>query len=394
MNRYLYSFSFCITCALLLGCQTARWESTSVSSGELLVDNHFVGDTYQPETMQQIFALPEATKRELQHIVAGQNIAERKAKSVLRYILSFADDGLLYDNAATRTAAETLTYGRANCLSLSILAFSMAKEVGMDAVFQDVQIPEYWTSEMNQTWLNGHVNLRLRQNKLSNNNIGISLLGRDIVVDFDPYTLKNRFAEHEIRAKRVVAMFYNNKAARAFSLENYAQAYRYYRAAAEIDADFAVTWSNLAILYRVHGLYDLAERSYNFSLSLDPTSTNTLSNLAYLYRLTGSISKAKQLEQQVLAHRRSNPYYYIMLGNEAFKRDELQEAISQFKNSLQLDRQNHEAYFGLARTYYLLDNTNRASYYMEKALRFATTEQDQQRYEYKLAILNRIAVVN
>lgn len=394
MNSYFFSFCLlCFTCCVLAGCQTARWEASTDTPDNLLVDSHFSGETYDPESMQQIFTLPQHTKRELIKVVGKENVAEQKAKAVLSYILSFADDGLLYDNASTRTAAETLNHGSANCLSLSILAYSMAKEVGMDAVFQDVQIPEYWTSDMNQSWLNGHVNLRLRQSKLSNN-IGISLLGRDIVVDFDPYTLKNRFAEHEISAKRVTAMFYNNKAALAFSQGNYAQAYRYYQAAAEIDAKFAVTWSNLAILYRIHGDYDLAERSYHYSLSLDPTSTNTLSNLAFLYRQTGEQAKAKQLEQRVLAERRNNPYYYLMLGNEAFKREQLQQAISQYKNSLQLDRKIHEAYFGLAKTYYLLKNTGRASYYMEKALRSATTEQDQHRYEHKLAVLNQIAAVH
>lgn len=376
---------------LLCSCQTASWPQVYEKPENLLTDEYFKGDTYQPETMQQIFTLPDNARRDLVRIVSGENIAERKAKAVLEFIFSYADDGLLYDHASTRTAAETLAYGRANCLSLSILAFSLAKEAGMDAVFQDVQIPEYWTTDMNQSWLNGHVNVKLRQNQISGSNIGISLLGRDIVVDFDPYTLKNRFPEHEISMQRVVAMFHNNKAAAAFSEGNHAQAYRYYRAAIDADPKFAVTWSNLAVLYRINGLNELARRSYYFSLSLDPTSTNTLSNLAFLYRQTGEVKKAKLLEDRVLTKRNNNPYYYLMLGNEAYKRNDLNEAINQYNRTLQLDRQNHEAYFGLAKTYYLLDNNSRASHYLEKAVRTATSTQDQHRYEHKLAILNQVA---
>jgi tetratricopeptide (TPR) repeat protein len=392
MGRVLKSQAFISLVAVLLcSCQSTQWSKVKDDPAALLVDAHFNGQTYSPETEQQIFTLPEDTRRQLHRVINGQNVAERKAKKVLEFIFSYADDGLLYDNASTRTATETLAFGRANCLSLSILAFSMAKEVGMEAVFQDVQIPEYWTSDMNQSWLNGHINVKLRQNQITDNNIGISLLGRDIVVDFDPYTLKNRFPEHEINVQRVVAMFHNNKAASAFSDGNHAQAYRYYRAAIDADPKFAVTWSNLAVLYRVNGLHELAERSYHYSLSLDPTSTNTLSNLAYLYRQIGEVNKAKLLEERVLAKRNSNPYYYLMLGNEAYKRADLNEAINQYNRSLQLDRQNHEAYFGLARTYYLLENSSRASHFLEKALRTATTTQDQQRYEHKLSILNQVA---
>jgi tetratricopeptide (TPR) repeat protein len=391
-------FSFTVVIGLftlvLQGCQTTLPLAEVDDPTTLFVDHAFRGPVQTPETMSEIFSLPENIKHDLKRVISGHNAAERKAKAVLEFMLAYADDGLLYDNASTKTAAETLAYGRANCLSLSILTYSMATELGMDAVFQDVQIPEYWTSEANQTWLNRHVNVRLRQKNLADNGLGFSLLGSDVIVDFDPYTSKKRFPAYQISAQRVVAMYHNNKAASAFGDGHYAQAYRYYKAAAQIDPDFAVTWSNLAILYRVHGLYDMAERSYNYSLRLDPSSTNTLSNLAFLYRKTGNIKQAQQLEARVIAKRRSNPYYYLMLGNEAFKRADWSEAVAEFRRSLNLDAQIHEAYFGLAKTYYELDNTLQASHYMEKALRTATTTQDQQRYEHKLAILNQVAAAH
>ena len=61
-----------------------------------------------------------------------------------------------------------------------------------------------------------------------------------------------------------------------------------------------------------------------------------------MYRQTGRTYQAKQLEERVVAKRRNNPYYYLMLGNEAFKRSDLTEAIAQYNQAVQLDRQNHE----------------------------------------------------
>jgi Flp pilus assembly protein TadD len=395
MNRHPFlSLITCITAAVLFGCQTTPQIFSNDKPEALLVNKHFAGETHEPESITEIFALPDNIKQQLRKVSNAHKDTSRKAKAIVSFILSYADDGLLYDSVSTRTAAQTLANGRANCLSLSILAYSLASELGLDAVFQDVQIPEYWTSDLNRSWLNGHVNVRLRQKDIADSGFGLTILGTDVVVDFDPYSSKTNFPAKLINRQRVVAMFYNNKAAHAFASDDYAQAYRYYRAAAQLDPKFAVTWSNLAILYRVHGFYDLAERSYNFSLSLDPTSTNTLSNLALLYRHIGEIDKARALEERVLAKRNSNPYYYLMLGNEAYRSDDLKQALSHFSRALRLDRQNHEAFFGLAKTYYMLENTERASHFLGKALRSATSIQDQRRYEYKLAMLNQLAAAH
>lgn len=395
MHRYLFfSLTICFVAAAVVGCQSNVKAPFNGDPQSLLVNTNFTGETHEPESTVEIFALPDSIKQQLKKVSNPHHDTSRKAKAIISFILTYADNGLLYDNSSTLIAAETVANGRANCLSLSILAYSMATELGLDAVFQDVQIPEYWTSDSNQSWLNGHVNVRLLQKDISDNTFGLTLLGKDIVVDFDPFSSKQNFPARLISRDRVIAMFYNNKAAQAFSEKNYAQAFAYYEAAATIDPNFAVTWSNIGILYRIHGMYRLAEQSYNLSLHLDPDSMNTLSNLAFLYQKTGRKKEANQLERQVLAKRNSNPYYYLMLGNEAFKRSDMKEAISQFNRSLQLERRNHEAYFGLAKTYYALQDTARVSLYLEKALRAASSAHEQQRYQHKLAILNQVAAAH
>ncbi|MBZ9613751.1 tetratricopeptide repeat protein [Rheinheimera maricola] len=374
----------------LCSCQSLS-PGQRVSSEHLFVDLQLAGETTQPETAEQIFALPPQTKVQLNELLSSNQSVEQRTKAVLKLIFSYAQDGLLYDNEATKTAGETIASGKANCLSLSILTYSMAKELGMVPVFQDVKIPEYWTSMLRQTWLNGHVNVRLKQNRNLEGVAGFVLLGNDIVVDFDPYSLKQKFPEKTISQQRIVAMFHNNKAAVAYAQGNMAKAYTYYQAAAAADPDFAVTWSNLGVLYRQHGLPDLAEKSYRHSLALDPYSTNALANLAFLYRQQGDIERATPIEQKVMLKRRSNPYYHLMLGNEAFIRNEHENAISHFKKGISLDQNNHESYFGLAKSFYALNDDKLAEYYLEKAHHYALSKDDQQRYKNKLSILNQTA---
>ena len=391
MNTVI-SVSFAVTLLALTSCQHTPAQWSRMEAEKLLVDEaRFQGELHPIETVEEIFNLPQAHKDELSQLKSAQLGMTERSTAILKYILAHTGDSLTYNHTVTRTVGETLATRQANCLSLSILTYSIAREVGIDAAFQDVKIPEYWSSDTNQTWLNGHINLKLLQNRQLNYNSGLVLLGSDIVIDFDRNTIKQRFATETIKPKRVVAMFYNNKAAENLDRYNLAQTYRYYRAAIAVDPDYAVTWSNLAVLYRQQNLYTLAEQVYHHSLALDPTSTNALANLAVLYRYNGNINAARQLEQQVHEKRKSNPWYYVMLGNEAVKRNELDEAIALFQQALALNNDTHEALFGLARSYFALNNTLKASHYLEKARRAAKSTEDKQRYQHKISALNRLA---
>lgn len=382
---------------LLSGCQTAPPQQQQLPYNHqtlLIAPQTFTGEIRPVETEQQIYQLPEPVQAHLVRLMnSTQGISER-SKALLKYIFTFAHDELIYDNSATKTVSETLAAGKANCLSLSILAYSMAKEVGLKAVFQDVAIPEYWTSEQNTTWLNGHVNLRIVQNTLPENHSGVILFGRDVVVDFDPAILKQRFATTELHKDKVTAMFYNNKAAEELNQSRDAQAYQYYLAAIDIAPDFALTWANLGVLYRQYGLEQQAENAYLHSLRLDPKSINTMSNLAFLYHKQQRQHEAAQLMQQVYQARKNNPYYYLMLGNEALRRDDIDIAISHYQHAVRLDRYVHEAYFGLAKAYYQLNDAVQAERYLQRAKRSAPTLQDKEQYQHKLSILQQFASVH
>ncbi len=391
----IYTAVLPLLLAALAGCQSVQNPGITHHYQALLVDAQtFAGDTRPVEPEAQIYALPADTRLELQRIMSpGKGMSERSAM-ILKYIFAFAHQELLYDNSATKTVSETLAYGKANCLSLSILAYSMAHEAGLRAIFQDVAIPEYCTSAQNATWLNGHVNLRIMQNSAPEKHSGLIVFGRDLVVDFDPAILKQRFATTALDKKRVTAMFYNNKAAEELNRQQDAQAFQYYLAAIEIDPAFATTWSNLGVLYRRHGLEQQAEQVYLYSLKLEPDSINTMANLAFLYHISDRAAQAVPLLQRVNQARRNNPYYYLMLGNEALRRNDISEAISQYEQAVRLDKNNHEAYFGLARAYYQMDNNIQAERYLQRAKRSAPSRQEKDQYQRKLTSLLQIASVH
>ncbi|MGI5310254.1 tetratricopeptide repeat protein [Rheinheimera sp. WS51] len=401
---YRHTLFLVLFVPLIVSCQSSgvSQQNNVIASNLLVGADSFKNSDDTPihsiETPTEIFRLPKEEKDKLNLIVADYESSLDSGKSLKEsiqplydFILSYADTGLLYENTATRTVSETLNYGKANCLSLSILAYSLAEESGLEATFQDVDIPEFWTNELNQTWLNGHVNVRLKKYYQDYNNNAILKTIRYIVVDFDPYSRKKRFKTTDITKQRILAMFYNNKAAIAIAEKNYKQAYLYYTAAIEADSKLAITWSNLGVLYRTHNLFQLAEQAYHYSLSLDPFSTNTMSNLAYLYQHIGKTSQAAELERIVQMKRKNNPYYFLMLGAEAFQQEKFKESIKYYKTALILDNDNHDAYFGLAKNYVLLNELTLAKRFINKAKTHTTSIENKMNYQRKLSILNQLA---
>uniref|UniRef100_A0A486XIT4 TPR domain protein n=1 Tax=Rheinheimera sp. BAL341 TaxID=1708203 RepID=A0A486XIT4_9GAMM len=389
MNIYKIIIILLVTGSV--GCQSTLTSVPPPSEELWLAEQSFDGQLSDIPSTEEIFSLSEHTKQQLRYITSMKSIMPERTKAVLNYILKLADSELIYQLSATTTAQESMLNGNANCLSLAILTYSIASELGLKAEFQDIQIPEYWTSQNNTTWLNGHINLRIKQSMIADTASSAISIGTDIVVDFDPFVLKKQFPSTIVKKDRVVAMFYNNKAAEAFADNNIAQAYRYYKASANADPRFAVTWSNLAILYRHIGHYETAEMAYNYSLQLDPTSLNTLANLAFLYQHTGKTEQARLLQQQVDGKRRRNPYYFVMLGDEALRAGVYSVARSKYLQAVRLDNKTHEAYFGLAQIHFAQNENDEAAYYLRKAKRNTPSESEQKRYQNKLDVLHQVA---
>src|SRR5690606_35285818 len=117
-----------------------------------------------------------------------------------------------------------------------------------------------------------------------------------VEVDFDPQVMSARLPSRTVSKQRVLAMFYNNKAADALVHHNAKQAYAYSRAALLKDPSLAEAWVNLGVLYRQNGLLEAAEQSYQRAIQLEG-SRSAQENLAVIYNMTGRQAQAQQIIQ-------------------------------------------------------------------------------------------------
>lgn len=388
----MWRFWLVVSVLSISACQQLPRATVQVSAEDLLTNQAFAPVAHEIETREQIFSLPDSLiDKARQDIMVFKDPRERSL-ALLKFIFREQQDPLQYVNNATLTALQTYEQREANCLSLTILSYSLAKSLGFKAQFQDVQIPEYWITRNGASVLNGHVNLVVTPPHLQNSAGAFLSFGHTFVIDFERAGgLKERLPVRKISEDDILALFYNNKAADALLTQQFDLAYRYLQEAAAVAPTVAATWNNLAVLYRQHQMLDAAERAYQQSLRLEPEHANTMSNLAILYDSMGRTQDAADLRTKVQAARLRNPYYFVMQGNEALSQARLQDAETAFHRSIRLEPRLPEALFGLANVAILQHDYATATDYLQRARTYVPAGAERRLYDHKIEMLNAIA---
>ncbi|CAM3678116.1 MULTISPECIES: tetratricopeptide repeat protein [Pseudoalteromonas] len=386
--KIVIQFSIIVLSVLLSACNSTPKATIDTS---ILNSKHQFN--IQPvESYSEVFQLNNQIKAKLAQYFHNDEIGVKRAKMLMAFLVNSGDDSMSYLSGANLTANQAFSNMNANCLSLSILTHAIARQVGLRTQFQRVHIPEYWDESQGYSLLTGHVNIKIFE--VDNTQDSVKTLyvkPASVTVDFDPNSRAQHFSTSAIDTNTILSMFYNNKGAMEMINGDLDMAYSYYKAAVESDPYHDGAWGNLGILYRLTQQYDLAERAYNQALAINHDNRNALGNLAKLYHLTERDHEAKVIEANIHNLRKSNPYYMLVLGNEAFKHGNLSRAKHFYQKAYQLDHSIHGSFFGLAKVAFEEGNREKAEYYLNKAYKASVFEHDKARYEGKLALLRGVA---
>ncbi|HBY86586.1 MAG TPA: hypothetical protein DEO86_11995 [Colwellia sp.] len=392
MKSQLCSLLLCFP--LLLACQSNQnLHVNQVSSPKnLYLDEQYLSlAPIHIETEQEIFSLDDDMRAMVQDKLINHYPAHQKARILLKHLFDEENIALSYDGNANVTAQQAYHNKIANCMSLTILAYALADEAGMNISFQDVDVPEYWVHNGQYSLLTGHVNLLVEENEDFNKRV---LWGEIATrIDFDPFVAKKNFPSHTIEKHTLLAMFYNNKGAEEMLDKNFTAAYLYLKRATITDSQLSSAWGNLGVLYKLSGHYDMAENAYNHAITLNHKNFTSHGNLALLLNKQGRYSEAKPIEDFIHKARVKNPYYHALLGNEAYFNQSYQQAIQHYKKAIQLDDEQHEFYFGLAKAYYQQDKLTLSTRAMKKAVFLTKTKDTQKQYIAKLNFLRDQEVI-
>ena len=392
----MYTFrSLIVICSLafISACEStpSLYQATKPDQKKLYKDSAFNTDI-EIESEQEIYAVTPEMMTMLERYVGNENDYKKQARRLVEMIFDTNYIGLAYRNNATLTAAETYRSKTANCLSLTVMAYALAKESGISVRFQDVAVPEYWERNGEYNFLTGHVNLRITESK--SNSQRVVLKSHDTVVDFDPQISRQTFPSRIVSKNTVTAMFYTNKGAHALVEEDYNLAYRYLKEATLYDPDFSPAWGNLGVLYKFKGLDEHALFAYEKAIFLDRENLTAVNNLALLKFKLGDIQQANKLRAGLHRIRRSNPYYQALLASEAFYAGEYELAATRYRRAIKLDKKRHEFHFGLAKSLHYAGQYQAAELAMKKAIKLSPYPDTDEKYVAKLAKMRYLSLSN
>lgn len=232
----------------------------------------------------------------------------------------------------TRSARGTFHDRQGNCLSFTMLFVTLARAAGLQASYQSVTVPPYWSYD-GQVVVARHVNSIVRTGH-----------GEDTTVDFNvrPYDGKQR--GRRVDDTYALGLFYTNLGAEAMVRGEHAAALAYLREAAGAQADFAGLWVNLGVLYSRHGRYEHAEAAYLRALELDEEEPSALANLTLVYEALGEIEQAAEYRERTQEYRENNPYYHFAGASLAYQQRQFEEALAMLRKAIRLAPDEHEFY--------------------------------------------------
>jgi tetratricopeptide (TPR) repeat protein len=341
--------------------------------------------SYPIETREQIFYLDEEAIAFMDRQGRGLRTEEAKVRRFIKAVFERTDLNMGYSPDANTIASVTFQRAKANCLSLSIMTYAMAKHAGLDSYFQVVDIPEYWTRRSGYSMLNGHINLRIKPS----NKVGVqTLFNNAFVVDFDSEISAKKFPAKPADESIVLSMFYNNKGADALLEKDLDKAYAYFRASVINNPSHAGTWVNLGYLYRLANDYGRAEMAYKQAISINDDQLTAWENLSVLYNLQGKTKMASDIRHEIERKRQENPFYHQMLAEIDRDYGDFESSIAHYQNAISLDRNQHQFYFGIASAYFEKGDLDNSARYLKVAKRKAGRSELADVYENKLSALS------
>jgi len=311
-----------------------------------------------------------------EHVTAGENL--RKLRQLVRAVVENRDFRIIYGDE-TRVAGETFRARRGNCLSFTSLFVALAREAGLDASYQEVDVPPSWSLSDDSVVVSRHVNALVAVRP-----------GAEHVVDFDMGEFRAAYPRRAISDARAAAHYYSNLGVERMQAGDSAGAYAHFMRALAMDRTLAQIWVNLGVWHRRAGEAALAEASYLEALQLNSREYVAMSNLARLHASEGHTELAQWYERRTTQYRLRNPYYRYERAKVAYLSGDFASAARQLREALRGADNDPAFYSLLGMTYRQLGRENAAREAFTRAIELAEDENQRGALERKLELLGAL----
>jgi cytochrome c-type biogenesis protein CcmH/NrfG len=275
----------------------------------------------------------------------------------------------------TRTAIETFNNRGGNCVSFTFLFIAMARQLGLDARFREVDITPTWSRVGDIIRMSGHANA------------AVFIGSEAYVVDLFPRVDRIQLGGRIVSDERAITHYLSNRAVDSLGAGKPREAIEYLQTALRTDPEASFVWTNLGAAQV--GVADTAnaEKSYLQALKLDSSEMVAMSNLSALYQNLGGERESKQYAAKVRRFKQKNPYFHFGLGMQAYQAGDYKDAIQHYRFALKLKSVEHNFDLAMAKAYAKLGQIAKTTEYLRRAAKNAPDELLRVHYNEKLALL-------
>lgn len=355
-------------------------------SQEMLLDASplAVGADFDTVAQADILAVTPEMAQYLQQYIGSDMSDDGKIRQLIMSVTGRDRFQLVYDDK-TRTAAETFSDRHGNCLSFTNMFIAMAREIGLDAYYQEIEIPPDWSSAGEALLISKHINVYVDMAQYTDRVVDFNTQ----IVHFFVHDLEPNYHREVVSDERGRAHYFNNVGVEQLLLGADSQAaFANLRQSVIEDPTFSPAWISLGILYRREGMPSYAEAAYQQALDVDPDNLVAMSNLASLYQLQEKDELAEAYRQRVKTHRMRNPYYRYQVAREDFVNGDYQSAVDHLKYAVRHRPDESEFHALLSLSYLMNGDRAAARKSMQKAQDTASEENEKKRYRHKLELLS------
>lgn len=366
----------------LAGCAAPRHDAPANTA--ILLDDTAFGPPTETITTAGLFDLSPEMRAYIRSPGFRKLVRDRgQAEGLVDALYATGELKLDYDASQTRTAAETFDTRSGNCLSLVIMTGALGKALGLEVVYQEVQVEQLWSREGTLYFASSHVNLALGKASAHTATRGF-IPDNPLVVDFIPPADAARYRASAISEGTIEAMYINNRAAEALAGGRNNDAYWWARKAVSEHPAYAPGYNTLGAIYHRSGQLAKAEQVFNEILARDPHNQIALQNQVRVLEAAGKPAESQALAARLAALEPNPPYKFFNEGMSAMQRKDYRAARKLFAREVRRAPENHEFHFWLAMANLQLGDTREAGEQLALARDMSTTIAARDRYAGKL----------
>ncbi|OGT71787.1 MAG: hypothetical protein A3I78_07890 [Gammaproteobacteria bacterium RIFCSPLOWO2_02_FULL_56_15] len=310
----------------------------------------------------------------LDRVTRGIRSDQQKLKVFLKALFDPLQLAMVYEDRATLTASEVFRERKANCLSFTTLIVPALRYLGIQAAFNEVDVPPVWDLQnRDMLILYHHVNAIAERSD-----------GRRQVVDINMAEFDVLYPQRMISDQVAEAQYFNNRAMQYLMEDNFRDAFRYLRKALELAPDLSFLWVNLGAIYRKQDRLMEAETAYRRALEIAPDSLIAISNLERVYQALGKIEEAGLFRRAAAQFRNRNPYYLYTLAMSSYVAQEHLAALENIRLAIRRFPGEHRFYFLQGAIYSALGDAVKADDSFNSALELSSDQEQERKYRRKI----------